>query len=124
MADGLSAKQVDILQHSLGLDQYGRGQMRRNHFVTGEGSKDHADCMSLVSLGLMSRRANIEIYGGDDLFHVTEAGKRAVVPASPVPPKLSAGKQRYRDYLNSESSRPFIDWLKWKSSKAKEARYG
>ncbi|ARO22906.1 hypothetical protein TAL182_CH01093 [Rhizobium sp. TAL182] len=121
----MEENQLHILQHSLGLDQYGRGQMHRNHFVTGAGSDDHAACMALVALGYMTRRANVQIYGGDDLFHVTEVGKRAVIDASPAPPKLSAGQQRYLDYLDADSSLSFGDWLKWKSRQRAEARiYG
>src|SRR6478609_3022343 len=47
----MDCKQLHILQHSLGLDEHGRGTMYRSHFVTGEGSKDHADCMALVEAG-------------------------------------------------------------------------
>jgi len=121
----MDATQLHILQHSLGLDQYGRGAFCRNHFVTGEGGKDHSDCMALVALGYLDRRANVQMYGGDDLFRVTESGKKAVVAASPAPPKISAAKQRYLDYLDADSSLPFGEWLKWKSKQRAEARiYG
>lgn len=83
----MDAKQLHVLQHSLGLDQYGRGTMYRSHFVTGEGSVDHPICMQLVALGFKSRRATVEMYGGSDLFHVTETGKKAAVANSPTPPK-------------------------------------
>ncbi|SOC46256.1 hypothetical protein SAMN05892877_12176 [Rhizobium subbaraonis] len=88
----MDAKQLHILQHSLGLDQYGRGTMYRNRFVTGEGSKDHADCMALVEQGYMSRVANVALFGGSDCFTVTEAGRRAAVTESPAAPKLSPGR--------------------------------
>ncbi|MBB4520521.1 UNVERIFIED_ORG: hypothetical protein M2435_001301 [Rhizobium sophorae] len=121
----MDAKQLHILQHSLGIDQYGRGRMYRDHFVTGEGSDDHADCMALTAPGYLTRRANVPMYGGSDLFRVTDAGKRAVVEASPAPPKISAAKQRYLDYLDADSSMPFGQWLKWKSKQSAEARiYG
>ncbi|MBY2911394.1 hypothetical protein [Rhizobium leguminosarum] len=121
----MDAKQLHILQHSLGIDQYGRGRMYRDHFVTDEGSNDHADCMALTSLGYMTRRANVSMYGGSDLFRVTDAGKVAAVEASPAPPTISASKQRYLDYLDADSSLSFGDWLKWKSKQRAEARlYG
>lgn len=40
-----------ILQHSLGLDQYGAGRQYRNHFVTGEGSDGFPLCRELVAEG-------------------------------------------------------------------------
>ncbi len=69
----LSSTQLQILRHSLGLT---RGKdMYRNHFVTGEGSLDHPDCMALVEMGLMTRRSGNELSGGDDVFRVTDTGK-------------------------------------------------
>jgi hypothetical protein len=78
----MTSEQLHILQHSLGLDRHGRGEMYRNHFVTGEGSKDHPACMALTKAGLMRRRANVELFGGDDIFAVTDEGKAAVVQHS------------------------------------------
>lgn len=75
----LSPEQMHILRHSLGVPEPKQSNMYRNHFVTGEGSKDHPDCMELVELGLMTRRAGNQLTGGDDLFLVTEAGKVAVL---------------------------------------------
>lgn len=84
----MDAGELHILQHSLGLDQYGRGTFYRNHFCTGEGSLDHPVCMSLVDQGFMTRRANIEMFGGMDMFYVTPLGRDAAVAHSPKPPKL------------------------------------
>ncbi len=106
---------LDILQHSLGLDQYGRGTFYRNRFVTGTGSADHAHCMELTATGLMTRSANVELFGGSDVFTVTDEGKRAVRENSPPPPKLTRDQQRYRDWLAYDGSMSFIDYLKWKS---------
>ena len=85
----MTPAQLHILQHSLGLDQYGRGESYRNHYVTGEGSNDHVDCMELVALGWMTRRAGNELSGGDDVFRVTDEGRAAVRAWSPSPPKLT-----------------------------------
>lgn len=118
----MDAKQLHILQHSLGLDQYGRGTFYRNHFVTGEGSKDHADCMALVNAGFMTVRSGNALSGGDDVFRVTDAGKVAVAEHSPTPPKLTRGQQNYRDWLHYDSSLSFIEYVKMKSHlRAKEA---
>ena len=118
----MDAKQLHILQHSLGLDQYGRGTFYRNRFVTGAGSKDHADCMALVELGHMTRVANVKMFGGDDYFTVTETGKRAAVENSPAPPKLTRSQQNYQGWLNYDSDMSFMDYVKMKSHlRAKEA---
>lgn len=110
----MTPEHLHILQHSLGLDEYGRGTMYRDHFVTGEGSKDHAACVELTALGFMTRRPAVQLFGGDDIFHVTAAGKVAAVENSPAPPKVSRSKQRYSDYLESGYDMAFGDWLAMK----------
>ncbi|KQV31103.1 hypothetical protein [Rhizobium sp. Root1204] len=109
---------LHILQHSLGLDQYGRGTFYRNRFVTGEGSVDHADCMALLELGFMSRVANVKLFGGSDCFTVTDEGKQAAVANSPSPPKISRSKQRYQDYLDADCSMTFIEYLRYRDRRA------
>lgn len=47
----MKASLLNILQHSLGLDEYGRGTPYRNHFVTGEGSKITLTAWRLSMLG-------------------------------------------------------------------------
>ena len=111
----METKLLHILQHSLGLDQYGQGNPYRNHFVTGPGSKDHPCCVELVSLGLMTRRDGSPLSGGDDIFRVTDAGIAAVAAHSPAPPKLSAGQRRYQAYLGADTSCTFGEWLKRKT---------
>lgn len=78
IARKLTKAQVHILRHSLGVPDPGQTSMYRNHFVTGEGSVDHPDCMALVGMGLMVRREGSQLTGGDDLFLVNDAGKAAV----------------------------------------------
>lgn len=110
----MTPEHLHILQHALGLDQYGRGSMYRDRFVTGQGSKDHPACVELTALGFMTRRPAVQLFGGDDIFHVTAAGKVAAVENSPAPPKVSRSKQRYADYLNADTSQTFGDWLAMK----------
>lgn len=111
----MSPEQLHILQHTLGLDQHGRGTFYRNHFVTGKGSVDHPHCMSLVACGYMSVRLDHPLSGGDDVFRVTDAGRAAVVAESPAPPKLTRSQQTYQDWLNYDSDMSFIEYAKWKS---------
>lgn len=115
----MTPQQLHILQHSLGLDRYGRGNAYRNHFCTGKGSTDHPDCMALVELGFMIRHADKPLHGGDDLFTVTVLGRAAVAAHSPAPPRLSPGQQRYRDWLAADSTMTFMEWLRWRTSSSK-----
>lgn len=84
---------LHILQHSHGLDGFGRGTFYRNRFVTGEGSIDHPICMEAVAKGLMVRHAGNALTGEMDLFMVTDAGREFIANQSP---KVDA-KQRKRD---------------------------
>lgn len=110
----VTVKQLHILQHSIGADQYGRIVRGggRNHFVTGEGSRDHPHCVGLVAAGLMTRRAGSAISGGDDIFHVTDAGKSYVFTQSPPPPRLTPGQRRYQAFLDADCDMRFGEWLR------------
>lgn len=103
---------LHILQHSLGVDQYGHGRQYRNHFVTGEGSTDHPDCCALVAAGLMTRQGGGRLTGGDGAFFVTDEGRRYVAERSPKPPRESASKLRYRRWLDADCGLEFGEWLK------------
>lgn len=102
---------LQILQHSIGVDEYGQGNPYRNHFVAGGIDVDH--CRELVDAGFMVERSASVLTGGSPLFHVTDAGKQAVALESPKPPKISRSKQRYLDYLRSDSDESFGDWLRF-----------
>jgi hypothetical protein len=104
----MTREQLHILQHSLGLDEYGQGNMYRNHYCGGE-----EDCRPLVALGYMKEHAPGELTGGDPWFHVTDAGKAAVLAESPKPPKLTRAQKRYRAFLNTDSGMRFCEWLKY-----------
>ena len=112
----LTPEQVHILRHSLGLTN---GEaMYRNHFVTGEGSDDHPDCLALVAMGLMIRRGGNALTGEMDLFIVTETGKQAALAHSP---KLSRAQRRYRKWLDvaDVTGQSFGEFLKAKSGAAR-----
>lgn len=110
MGAELTKEQLHILQHSLGLDQYGQGQMYRNHFCAG--ADDEPICRTLVDAGLMRVFApNASPYPYYNCT-VTEAGKQAVREQSPKPPKLTRSQQRYRDFLLADSGISFIEWIK------------
>lgn len=115
-------KKLHILQHSLGLDQYGRGIRYRNHYCTGPESDDFADCRALAEQGLMIDHGPRKMFGGAHLFSVTPEGDDYISQHSPAPPKLTRGQQRYRDYLKvADCFESFGDYLK---HQAQEARHG
>ncbi len=103
----LSKQQLEIIQHALGVDQYGRGQMYRNHFCAGGG--DETICRELVDLGYMTTftRSYLPYYN----CTVTEAGKAAMLAQSPQPPKLTRSQKRYRAFLDADSGLSFREWL-------------
>ena len=104
---------LHILQHSLGVDQYGIGPQYRNRFVTGPGSKDFENCAKLVELGFMKDHGPWQLAGGDHFFSVTSAGVNAMSSASPAPPKLTRGQRRYKEFLDADwFDGSFGDWLK------------
>lgn len=110
----LSPQQLRILQHSLGVNEYGEGNQYRNHFVTSPEIPDGKLCEELVSLGMMTSQGPRALAGGMHCYNVTPQGIDAVALQSPVRPprpKLTRSQQRYRDYLESETSDSFSQWI-------------
>lgn len=99
---------LHILQHSLGVDEYGQGRQYRNHFVAG--GDDVTLCRELVSLGYMSERQATQLSGGDPWFQVTPAGIDAVALFSPAPPPPRKRTQ-WDEYLDHDSCDRFGEWL-------------
>lgn len=107
---------LDILQHALGVDEFGQGEVYRNHFVAGPGHTDYADCLGAADLGLMRHYERKHVVGGH-VFRVTEAGRHYVREHSPQPPKLTRSQRRYRDWLNGPADfMSFGDYLARKAA--------
>lgn len=103
---------LSILQHALGVDQYGRGEQYREHFVAGPGHSDYRTCMAMAAEGLMQRHVRHGLDGGSDLFVVTDAGRRFVRENSPRPPKLTRSQRRYEAWLRADCGMTFREWLR------------
>lgn len=103
-------KQLEILWHALGVTQESRRPCRF-HFVTGDGSGDHADCLAMVKLGLMQQHPPSCLTGGDDLFTVTDAGRHFALSSLPDPPKLTRSQKRYRAFLSADCGLTYREWL-------------
>ena len=89
----MTPEQLHILQHALGVDQFGLGEQYRNHYVGGAGK-----CRPLIAMGYMIECNPRSISGGDVWFIVTKEGKEAVKNYSPKPPKITRSQQRMIDY--------------------------
>ena len=66
--------ELSILQHALGVDEYGRGNQYRNHFVANPETDDYVLCRKLVESGLMVSRGSSALTGGGTCFVVTPKG--------------------------------------------------
>jgi hypothetical protein len=111
---------LHILQHSLGVGDYGDKPSHRNHFCTGPGSSDFDNCRALVADGLMTERAGSAISGGDTIFRVTPAGVDYVALHSPARPKESRSKQRYSRYREyGDGFDSFLSFCRWDADPAR-----
>lgn len=117
----MSAAFLPVLQHALGLDQYGRGDAYRSHFCAGPGDDDYLTCVAMTDQGLMTRRDRLPVVSGT-MFHVTDKGRNYVRENSPAPPKLTRGQRRYQDYLSADCELSFGEWLKQPRAETEEAR--
>lgn len=108
----MTPEQLHILQHSLGVDQFGQGNCYRDYYCVGlDNAATMASINDLVARGWM--RAGSKINDGrDQYFIVTQLGLSAMKGHSPKPPKISKAKQRYRDFLNADCGMSFIEYLK------------
>ena len=107
----MPATKLQIIQLSLGVEQYGRGDMYRNHFCPG--GKDLETCKELESDGLM--RSRPDPFVPDRLvFHVTDKGKNWMFENSPKPPRRTKSQKRYEAFLGEDDCRglTFGEWLK------------
>lgn len=107
----MSESRLSILQHALGLDQYGQGRPYRSHYVAGPGNSEWSLLGEMADEGLLVNFGSSEIYGGDYCFAVTDRGRDFVRVNSPAPPKLTRSQRRYRDFLDADSGLSFYEWI-------------
>lgn len=109
----MTPEQLHILQHALGVDEYGQGKPYRDYYCVGlDNAAALADLRTLVAQGWMREGHTIND-GRDQYFYVTQLGLCAMKAHSPKAPRVSRAKQRYRDYLRSECSMSFGEYLKY-----------
>lgn len=113
MTEAIREDLLHILQHSLGLDDYGSGDPYRNHFSSGPDCDHYALCRELVGMGLMVERGPRPGVFPDSTFFVTDAGRLVVQEQSPTPPKISRSKRRYREWLAADGAgMTFGEWIR------------
>lgn len=98
--DTLTPKQLQILQHALGRDQYGRSNSPgndRNHFCAGE--DDEPTCKTLVAMGYMIEHRRTKVFPYYNCS-VTQHGRAAMLAASPPAPRRSKSQLRYEAFLD------------------------
>lgn len=110
----MTPRQLEILQHTLGVDEYGRTQKgftpyTRNYFCAG--SSDEPTCRELVALGFMTQHKTTEIYPYFNCS-VTDAGKKSMHEESPAARKLTRSQMRYRAWLDADCGMTFFEWMK------------
>ena len=112
----MTPRQLEILQHALGVDQYGRTPkgftpFTRNHFCAGP--KDEPDCRALIALGFMAQHKTTDVFPYFNCS-LTVEGQDAMKKTSPKPPKLTRAQMRYREYLESDGclGETFRDYLR------------
>lgn len=120
----MTKAQLHILQHALGVDQHGRGEMYRNHFCAG--GDDVVTCRELIALGYMEQFATTDTLPYLNCT-VTNAGKLAMLRESPTPRPLTRNQQRYHDYLRYSDAYPctfreFLNISRTQEYKAARAR--
>ena len=111
----MTKQQLQIIQHSLGVDEYGRiprgfDDYTRNYFCAG--GDDETVCRELIAMGYMRQHQATALLPYFNCS-VTEAGIRAMRSESPKPPKLSRSQQRYRRFLEADSGLSFREWLSY-----------
>ncbi len=136
----MSPDLLHILQHSLGLDQYGQPPENyrgcsddefpgcyRNRFVTDPASPDGLKCEQLVADGLMAKPSRQPSFiGGMTNYFVTQVGYEAMRRESPRPPKVSRAKRRWRAYrsIGEVCGWSFAEYLSWPGRAEYEQREG
>jgi hypothetical protein len=129
----LTDTQLQILQHTLGLDGHGQPPANRrpcpddefpgcyrNNFYAGPGHSDWEDLQALTASGLMTM-GRVRTEQGDRYFSATKAGYDTVKLQSPPPPKLSRAKRRWQQFREWHDAYngtfpEFLQWMKTHSA--------
>lgn len=131
----MTPEHLHILQHSLGVDQYGCSAHRpnlddfhgcyRNRFITTPDCSDGRQCQELVAQGWMQDHGPQRMAGGMHCYTVTDSGYMAMKSASPAPPKKSRSKDRFQRFRESDGVFPsFRAFLAFEKAEREAAKCG
>ena len=120
----ITTRQLEILQHALGVDEFARTPkgftpFTRNYFCAG--AADEPDCRRLVELGLMQEHRRTDLFPYFNCS-VTKDGVAAMKELSPKPPVLTRSQQRYREWFDADNDQTFFEWLKDQSRRTESIR--
>lgn len=105
----LTAEQIEIMRHALGLNYSPRQQ--RNYFCASLSDGETIPKLRhLCELGFMRAAGHIN-EERDQYFVVTEEGIEAVRHATPRPAKLTRSQRRYQLYLRVADIMSFREFL-------------
>jgi hypothetical protein len=94
-------QELEILLHTLGLDNDKVIEPYRNYFVASDDHSDLPTILRLIDLGFMQEnRAPVFLKDGDRVFCVTEIGKFFAIKNRPRPPKRTRSQKRYDAFVN------------------------
>lgn len=125
MTDVLTLAQRQIIQHTIGVDEYGREFHKRNFFGTESTCADGKICEQLVAAGLMKWHGKSAMCDNEDQYTVTADGRRFFFSSCPTIPKTkkkTAAQKRYQEFLDADSGVPFFEWIKRKNAQRKNER--
>lgn len=80
----MTPRQIELARHALGLTDKRQKQSYRNYFVAGKSHDDYEEWEAMVRTGMALKRSGktrsgVQLFGGDDIFHLTPAGAIASV---------------------------------------------
>lgn len=112
----LAPRHLEILQHALGVDRYGRGARTRNHFCAG--ADDEQLCRELVEMGYAKQfeRTWLPYFN----ITITDEGAKVMLAASSTPPKRTRSQLRYERFLAADSGLSFREWLRYDAAQSPE----
>jgi len=135
----MNPRHLSILQHTLGLDQYGQPpkgrrpcsdddfpNCYRNNYCTGTEGSDFPILREIVAAGMMTDAGSKEVLGGMHVFHATQAGYEAVREHSPRPPKQTKARRRWQHFRDVREAwgLTFKEYLNSPARKESEERAG
>lgn len=113
----MTDRQLEVLQHALGADEYGRWPKGHDWYYRDYYIGEDQTCEELVALGLMKKFPGNAATGGDVCYRVTGNGIVAMRESSRKITKTTKSQERYQRFLDwsdatGGSFRDFLRYIK------------